>query len=154
MLGQEICPKYLDPGSLVVDVHINGTIFPHTLIDLRVFMNVMTKGTMLNLNLQGSLRNMTTVLQLVDRSTVAHEGIVEDVMVSIDSWDYPTNSLVLQTRTKFNGYPLILGRPWLANVDAYISYKARNMTIKNGHLSKKLVLYPPAQPSLEHSLPL
>jgi len=28
------------------------------------------------------------------------------------------------------------------------------MTIKNGHLSKQLVLYPPAQPSLEHNLPL
>jgi len=28
------------------------------------------------------------------------------------------------------------------------------MTIKNGHLSKKLVLYPPAQPSLKHDLPL
>jgi len=28
------------------------------------------------------------------------------------------------------------------------------MTIKNGHPSKQLVLYPLAQPSLEHDLPL
>ena len=28
------------------------------------------------------------------------------------------------------------------------------MTIKNGHMSKKLVLYPPAQPPLQHDLPL
>ena len=28
------------------------------------------------------------------------------------------------------------------------------MTIKNGHMSKQLVLYPPTQPSLEHDLPL
>jgi len=28
------------------------------------------------------------------------------------------------------------------------------MTIKNGHMSKQLVLYPPAQLSLEHDLPL
>jgi len=34
MLGQVICPMYLDPGIPVVDVHINGTIVPHTLIDL------------------------------------------------------------------------------------------------------------------------
>lgn len=27
------------------------------------------------------------------------------------------------------------------------------MTIKNGPMSKKLVLYPPAQPMLEHDLP-
>ena len=40
---------------------------------------------MLKLNLQDSLRKTTTVLQLADSSTVDPEGIVEDVMVSIDS---------------------------------------------------------------------
>jgi len=94
------------------------------------------------------------VLQLADQSTVAGEGIVEVVMVSIDSWEYPTDFLVLYPKTKFNGYPLILGRPWLAIVDAYISCRDGNMTIKNGHLSKQLVLYPPSQSSLEHDLPL
>eukprot|EP00253_Pinus_taeda_P034880 PITA_34880 len=95
MLGQIICPKYLDPGSPVVDVHINGTMVPHTLIDLGATINVMKKDTMLKLNRQGSLRKTTTVLELADRSTVTPEGIVEDVMVSIDSWKYPTNFLVL-----------------------------------------------------------
>ncbi len=75
-------------------------------------------------------------------------------MVSIDLWEYPANLLVIQPNTKFNGYPLILGRPWLAIIDAYISYRAGNLTIKNGNLSKQLVLYPPAQPSLKHDLPL
>ena len=28
------------------------------------------------------------------------------------------------------------------------------MKIKNGHMSKQLVLYPPTQPLLEHDLPL
>eukprot|EP00253_Pinus_taeda_P025274 PITA_25274 len=62
MLGQVIRLKYLDPGSLVVDVHINGTLIPHTLIDLGATINVMTKDTMIKLNLQGSLRKTTTVL--------------------------------------------------------------------------------------------
>ena len=62
MLGQLICLKYLDPGSSVVDVHINGTTIPHTLIDLGATINVMIKDTMLKLNLQGSLRKTTTVL--------------------------------------------------------------------------------------------
>ena len=73
-------------------------------------------------------------------------------MVSNESWEYLANFLVLQPKTKFNGYPLILGRPWLATVNAYISCRAGNMTIKNGHLSKQLVLYPPTQPYLEHDL--
>lgn len=82
MLGQAICPQYLDPGSPIVDVHINGTIVPHTLINLGATINVMTKDTMLKLNLQGSLRKTTIVLQLLDHSTVTPEGIVEDLMVS------------------------------------------------------------------------
>jgi len=152
MLGQVICPKYLDPGSPIVDVHINGTIIPHTLIDLGAAINVMTRDTMLKLNLQGSLRKISTVLQLADCSTVTPEGIVEDVFVSLDSWEYPANFLVLQPKAKLTGYPLILGRPWLATADAYISCRAGNMTIKNGPMSKQLVLYPPAQPLLEHDL--
>eukprot|EP00253_Pinus_taeda_P025515 PITA_25515 len=87
MLGQVIYPKYLDPESPVVDVHINGTIIPHTLIDLGVAINVMTRDTMLKLNLQSSLRKTSIVLQLADHSTMTPEGIVEDVLVSVDSWE-------------------------------------------------------------------
>lgn len=51
MLGQVINPTYLDHGCPLVDVHINGTIVPHTLIGLGVAISVMTKDTMLILNL-------------------------------------------------------------------------------------------------------
>lgn len=112
----------------------------------------MAKETMLKINLQGALINTTIVLQLTDRSTVALEGVVEDVMVSIDSCEYPTDFLILEPKTKFNFYPLILGRTWLEIVYAHISCGARNMTIKNGPLSKQLMLYPPSQPSIEIDL--
>jgi len=109
----------LDLGSLVVDVHINGTIIPHTLINLGVAINVMTKDMILKLNLQGSLRKTIIDLQLADHSIVTPEGIVEDVMVCVDSWEYPIDFLVLQPKAKLTDYPLILGRPWLATNNAY-----------------------------------
>lgn len=84
---------------------------PHTLIDLGATINVMKKDTMLKLNLHGFLRKTTTVLQLVDRSTVTPEGIVEDVMVSIDSWEHPTDFLALHPKAKLIVYPLFLERP-------------------------------------------
>jgi len=49
-----------------------------------------------------------TVLQLADHSTMTPEGIVEDVMVSIDSWEYPADFLVIHLKAKLTGYPLIL----------------------------------------------
>eukprot|EP00253_Pinus_taeda_P033167 PITA_33167 len=84
MLGQVTYPKYLEPESPVVVVHINGTIVPHTLINLGAAINVMTKDTMHKLNVQGSLRKTIIVLQLAERSTVTPKGIVEDVMPSLE----------------------------------------------------------------------
>jgi hypothetical protein len=56
MLGRLVVPKYLDLGSPVVNVHINKNLIQNTLIDLEVTLNVMTKDTMLILNLHGFLR--------------------------------------------------------------------------------------------------
>lgn len=85
MLGRVIFPKYLDPRINVLDVHIDCIIIPHTLIDLGATINLITKVTMLKLNCEGYLRKTTIVFQLVDRSTIAPKGDLEDVMVSIDS---------------------------------------------------------------------
>jgi len=125
-----------------VDVHINNIVVPNALIDLRDTINVMGKETILKLNLQGALRNTTMVLQLVDRSTVTPEGVIKDVLVSTESWEYPIEFLVLQPKTKFNWYPLILGRPWLATADTYISCRAGNITIKNGPNKATCIISP------------
>jgi hypothetical protein len=44
MLGRVFVPKYLDPGSLVVNVHINKSIIQNTLIDLGVDHKCHDKG--------------------------------------------------------------------------------------------------------------
>lgn len=53
MLGRVIFPKYLYLVSPVVDENIDGGIVPNTLIYLGAEINVMTRDTMLNINLQG-----------------------------------------------------------------------------------------------------
>ena len=69
-------------------------------------------------------------------------------MVFVDSWEYPTDFLIINPKTRLDGHPLILGRPWLATVDAYIGCQQGSMTITKGPDIKNLVLYPPVQPSL------
>jgi hypothetical protein len=64
----------------------------------------------------------------------------------VESWNYPVDFTVLQPKTKLGGHPLILGRPWLATVDAFISYRSRSMMISNGYEMKQLTLYPHATP--------
>jgi hypothetical protein len=85
MLGRVFVPKYLDLGNPIMDVHINKCLIQNTLIDLGVAINVMTRDTMLRLSLQGLLRLIPILLQLKHISTMNLEGVLEDVMVSIDS---------------------------------------------------------------------
>jgi hypothetical protein len=80
--------------------------------------------------------------------------MLEYIIVSIDYWEYPTDFLVLQPKSRFNEYPLILGRPWLATIDAYISYREGNMTITNGQSQNQLVFYPPSQPLMIENFPM
>ena len=93
-----------------------------------------------------NLKHTPTVLELADRSTVKTLGKLEDVKISVDAWHYPVDFLVLHTQSSIGGHPLILIRPWLATIDAYIGCRSENMVISNGHNTKNLVLYPPAEP--------
>jgi hypothetical protein len=136
--------KYVDPGIPMVKIKINNFSISKTIIDLGATINVMTLEIMRYLNLQ-NLRPTTMVLELVDRSKVVPEGILEDITVSLDSWEYPIDFLVLQPKSNLGGNPLILGRPWLAIVDAFIDCRTRNMIISHGTERKQITLYPPAQ---------
>jgi len=58
------------------------------------------------------------------------------------------------TKSNLGAYPLILGRPWLATIDAYIDCQSGNMRISHGNVSKELRLYPLAKPTIQQELPL
>ena len=117
------------------------------LVDLGATINVMTTGTLSALGLP-NLRPTPTVSELVDRSTIKPLGVLEDIINSVDSWEYPMDFLVLNIQSNLDGHPLILGRPWLATTNAYIECIFGNMPISNGSSKKSLVLYPPVKPSL------
>jgi hypothetical protein len=68
----------------------------------------------------------------------------------VESWNYPTEFVVLQTKTKLGGHPLISGRPWLATADAFISCRSGSMIISNGYETKQLTLYPHATPLINN----
>ncbi|XP_059078054.1 uncharacterized protein LOC131876629 [Cryptomeria japonica] len=148
MLGKVSIPKYLDPGSHLVAVVVNGIQVQNALIDVGAAINVMTKDVMQKLNIT-SVRTTTTVLQLIDSSIVTLDGMVEDLVVTLDSWEYPTDFVILSPKATLGGYLIILGRPWLAKTYAFIGCQSKDMTIFYGTKTKTLALYSPAQPQLE-----
>ena len=146
MMGKSIPVKYGDLGNPILTVQINGVEILNVLVDLGAAIYVIATETMHALRLR-NLKHTPTILELVDRSTIKPIGKLEDVIISVDSWHYPIDFLVLHTQSSVGGHPLILGRPWLATADAYIGCRSGNMVISNGHNTKNLVLYPPIEPN-------
>jgi hypothetical protein len=146
MSGKTPPVKYGDPGHPTVTVQVGKTIIPRVLVDLGAAINIMTLETLQLLQLQNEVKETPTILELADRSTIKPEGVIEDLSISVESWNYPVDFTVLQPKTKLGGHPLILGRPWLATSDAFISCRSGSMTISNGYEMKQLTLYPHATP--------
>lgn len=67
-----------------------------------------------------ALEPTTTLLELADLSVIRLEGTLQDVMVSVDSWEYPIDFFIINPRNQLDEHPLILGRTWLEIVDASI----------------------------------
>ena len=125
--GKAPVTKYDDPGNPTVTVQIGQTQIPNVLVDLGAAINVITMETVKKLGLT-KFRPTPTILELADRSTIRPEGILDDLVISVDSWEYPADFLVLQPKLQLGGHPLILGRPWLATADACISCRSGSMT--------------------------
>ena len=86
---------------------INGQFVKNTLIDLGASINVMTKDTMNKLKIEG-LRATPTVLQLVDSSTITLDGMIENIVVTLDSLEYLADFMILSPKVNLSSYPIIL----------------------------------------------
>ena len=107
IMGCVSVEKYTDPRNLVVSVQIGNVLVSNVLIDLGAAFNVMTKKTMDQIRLS-HLRPTPTVLELADRSKIKPEGVLDDVIISLDSWEYPADFIVLWPKKPVGGSPLIL----------------------------------------------
>eukprot|EP00253_Pinus_taeda_P011726 PITA_11726 len=133
--------KYGDLGHPTVIVQVGKTIVSRVLVDLGDDINIMTLENVQLLQMKNVIRETPTILELTDRSTIKPEGVIEDLIISVESWNCQVDFVALQTKTKLGGHPLILGRPWLATADAFISCRLGSMTIFNGSETKQLTLY-------------
>ena len=84
MIDQPLLTKYNDPGNPTVTVHIENHPIIISLTDLGETINAMTKNLFISVGLHG-LRPTPTVLELVDRSCVKPEGMIEDVVITVAS---------------------------------------------------------------------
>ena len=65
-------------------MQIGHTQIPNVLVDLGATINVMTVETVRKLGLT-NLRPTPTILELENRSNIKLEGILDDLVISVDS---------------------------------------------------------------------
>jgi hypothetical protein len=90
------------------------------------------------------------MIELADKSFISPARSLDDVTVTLASWEYPVEFLVIYSKSSSKPrHPVVLGHPWLATTYAFISFQSSEMTISNGTHSQNLFLFPPAQPTQE-----
>jgi hypothetical protein len=140
--------KYSDPGNPMVTIEINGVALPNTFVGLGEEINGMSVNTMKTLQLD-HLRPTQTLLELAYKYVITPAGSLDDITITLASWEYPVYFLVIHPKSPKPGHLVVLGRPWLTTVDVFIRCRSREMTISNGTQIQKLILLPPVQPTTE-----
>ncbi|XP_062103700.1 uncharacterized protein LOC133814799 [Humulus lupulus] len=118
ILQRKLPQKLRDPGSFTIPCTIGMFECKHALCDLGASINRMPLSVFKRLGL-GEASPTTVTLQLAYRSVKHPRGIIEDVLVKVDKFIFPTDFIVLDMEEDEN-VSIILGRPFLATGQALI----------------------------------
>ncbi|KAK8985005.1 hypothetical protein V6N11_082625 [Hibiscus sabdariffa] len=77
----------------------------------------------------GEAKPTTMMLQLADRSYVQPEGKIEDILVRVDKFIFPSNFLILDCKVDEHA-PIILGRPFLATSRMLIEFEKGELVLR------------------------
>ncbi|XP_059292213.1 uncharacterized protein LOC132045653 [Lycium ferocissimum] len=123
----KILPMLKDPGSFTVSITIGNIKVGLALCDLGASINLMPNSVFRILG-WGEPWPTTVTLQLADRSLAYPDGIIEDVLVKVGPFILPVDFIILDYEADKN-VPLIMGRGFLATVDAVIRVRNGKMSI-------------------------
>ena len=107
VMKKELPEKMKDPGSFTIPCIIRGVEIQKALCDSGASINLMPLSIAKQLSL-GELIPTTITLQMVDRSMVKPEGVLEDVLVTIWKFVFPVDFIILDMEED-SQVPLLLG---------------------------------------------
>ena len=128
ILQQKLPPKLKDPCSFTIPCAIGNAVFERALCDLGASINLMSWSILKKLKF-GEARPTTVTLQLVDRSLTHLCGIIEDVLVKVDKFIFPTYFIILDMQGDKED-PIILRRLFLATGKAMIDVQKGELRLR------------------------
>ena len=130
VIKKNLPEKMKDPGSFTIPCTIGGFEIQKALCDSGASINLMPLSVVRKLSL-GELTPTTVTLQMVDRTMVKPEGVIEDVLVKVGKFVFPIDFIILDIEED-SQVPLLLGRPFLATGAALIDMQKRVLTLRVG----------------------
>ncbi|XP_039017240.1 uncharacterized protein LOC120148124 [Hibiscus syriacus] len=118
MATSQLPSKHNDSWSFTIPCNIGDTFVGKALCDLGVSIN-LTPFSIFGKFESDKARSTMVTLQLTDRSTVHPSGIIENMLVRVDKFIFPTNFIILDCEVD-KDVPIILSRPLLATGRALI----------------------------------
>ncbi|XP_068662924.1 uncharacterized protein [Aristolochia californica] len=112
IIQRKLPAKCKDPGMFTIPCTLGNTGFEKAMIDLGASINVMSYSIHASLKLE-TLNKTGVVIQLDDRSNAYRKGVVEDVLVQVNDFIFPTDFYVLDMENGDQIASILLGRPFL-----------------------------------------
>ena len=111
--------KKRDPEAPMITSEIGGISFTRSLLDTRASINILPKA-IFDRHHVGELQPFLVELCLTDESVRKPHGLVEDVIVTIEDYYFPTDFLVVDMKMtkELSQAPIVLRRPFLATAKA------------------------------------
>jgi len=127
--------KQKDPGAFTIPCVIGNASFKRALCDLGASISVMPKHVYDSLSLE-PLNKTSIVIQLADRSFVYPLGVIEDVLVKIDSLVIPCDFYILDMEhdscDSSTNTPILFGRPFLKTANTKIDCGKDTLSMEVG----------------------
>ncbi|CAL9029774.1 unnamed protein product [Prunus brigantina] len=125
VLQRKLPPKLEDPGSFDIPINIRDKKVGRAMLDLGASINVMPYSVYQELGLEG-IKKTSIRLELADHSIKYPRGIVEDILVQVNTLILPADFVVMDMEDNPHGDhvdPILLGRPFMATADTIIKVK-------------------------------
>ena len=128
ILQKKLPPKLQDPGSFDVPFSIGNQVSGKALCDLGASINLMLLSMFKRLRLREP-KSTTISLQLTDKSYQHPQDIIENVLVKVGKFIFPSDFVIL-VMEEDDTVPIILGRPFLSTGKAQINVQEGELKLR------------------------
>ncbi|XP_070045459.1 uncharacterized protein [Nicotiana tomentosiformis] len=128
IVTRPMAQKVSDLGSFIIPCTIGSYAFVKALCDLGASINLMPLAIYTKLGI-GRARLTSMLLQLADHTVKRPTGILDDVLVQVGKFVFPTDFIILDCQMD-EEIPIIMGRPFLATGRALIDCETGELKMR------------------------